>query len=76
VNLLYLPMIYLSGILIPLPNSLGWIERLSPAFHLNQLALSAIAAPSQGGPLDHLAVLAGVTSVSTMLAIRRLARVG
>lgn len=77
VNLLYLPMIYLSGFLIPMPKSMQWIERCSPAFHLHQLALRAIGAPSAGwSPLVHVAVLAAVTAVLTALAVRRLARVG
>jgi ABC-2 type transport system permease protein len=76
VNLLYLPMIYLSGFLFPLPKSLDWIERISPAYHLNQVALAAIGAPSQGSPAVHVAVLAGVTLVFGALAMRRLARVG
>lgn len=76
VNLLYLPMIYLSGFLIPLPKSLQWIALASPAFHLDQLALSAIGAPSQGATAVHIAVLVSVTLLPTVLAIRRLARVG
>jgi ABC-2 type transport system permease protein len=77
VNLLYLPMIYLSGFLIPMPKSMEWIERYSPAFHLHQLALRAIGAPNAGWqPLAHVAVLATVTAVLTALAVRRLARVG
>jgi ABC-2 type transport system permease protein len=80
VNLLYLPMIYLSGFLIPMPKSMEWIERWSPAFHLHQLALRAIGAmgpPNAGwNPLVHVAVLACVTVVLTWLAVRRLARVG
>jgi ABC-2 type transport system permease protein len=76
VNLFCLPMIYLSGFLIPLPKSMLWVESLSPAFHLDQLALGAIGAPSLGSPILHLAVLAGVTLALTGLAVRRLARVG
>jgi ABC-2 type transport system permease protein len=76
VNLFYLPMIYLSGFLIPLPKSMLWVESLSPAFHLDQLALGAVGAPNLGSPILHLAVLAGVTLTLTGLAIRRLARVG
>jgi ABC-2 type transport system permease protein len=76
VNLFYLPMIYLSGFLIPLPKSMLWVESLSPAFHLDQLALGAAGAPSLGSPVLHLAVLAGVTLALTGLAVRRLARVG
>jgi ABC-2 type transport system permease protein len=76
VNLLYLPMLYLSGFLFPLPKSLGWVEASSPAYHLHQLALRAIGSPSTGSALIHLAVLIAVTLLLTAFAIRRLARVG
>ncbi len=77
VNLLYLPMIYLSGFLIPMPKSMEWIERFSPAFHLHQLALRSIGAPNAGwSPLWHVGVLAYLTAILTVLAVRRLARVG
>jgi ABC-2 type transport system permease protein len=77
VNLAYLPMIYLSGFLIPMPKSMERIERFSPAFHLHQLALHAIGAPNAGWQaLVHVAVLACVTVLLTWLAVRRLARVG
>ena len=76
VNLFYLPMIYLSGILFPLPKSAEWISRLSPAYHLDQAALAAIGAPSQGVPAIHVAVLAAITISFTALAVRRLARHG
>jgi ABC-2 type transport system permease protein len=76
VNLLYLPMIYLSGFLIPLPKSMQWIEIASPAFHLDQLALAAIGAPGQGMVLVHFGFLAVVTLLLTALAVRRLSRIG
>ena len=76
VNLLYLPMIYLSGILFPLPKSAEWIAYLSPAYHLEQVALAAIWAPHSGAPVFHIAVLAAVTVVFTALAVRRLTRQG
>jgi ABC-2 type transport system permease protein len=76
VNLFYLPMIYLSGILFPLPASLKWIALLSPAYHLSQAARAAIGVPHEGSPLVHLAVLAGVTAVFAGMALRRLERVG
>jgi ABC-2 type transport system permease protein len=76
VNVLYLPMIYLSGFLFPLPTSMKWIERISPAYHLHQLALAAIGAPSEGALPVHAAILACVTVVLAALAVRRLARVG
>jgi len=89
VNLAYLPMMYLGGLFFPLPRSIQFIERASPAFHLDQLGLLASGTPSldqlalgvagassQGTPFTHVAVLAGVTLVFTLLAIRRLSRVG
>jgi ABC-2 type transport system permease protein len=76
VNLLYLPMIYLSGILFPLPKSAEWIAHLSPAYHLDQLALAAIWAPNSGNPWLHVAVLAAITVAFTALAVRRIARQG
>jgi ABC-2 type transport system permease protein len=75
-NLAYLPMIYLSGFLIPLPQSMMWIKLISPAYHLHQIALSAIQAPAEGSVGIHIAVLIGVTFVFTALAVRRIARVG
>jgi ABC-2 type transport system permease protein len=74
VNLLYLPMIYLSGILIPLPPSVKWIALFSPAYHLEQLALAAIWAPHEGVPALHTAFLAAVTLVFSAWALRRLKR--
>ena len=76
INLLYLAMIYLSSFLIPLPKSIEWIALASPAHYLDQLALSALGAPSQGTALTHTAVLVGVTVLPAAAAIRRLARVG
>jgi ABC-2 type transport system permease protein len=76
VNLMYLPMIYLSEILLPLPKSLHWVAVLSPAFHLSQASRAAIGAQNDGLVAVHWAVLAGVTVVCTALAVRRIARKG
>lgn len=76
VNLLYLPMIYLSGILFPMPKSAEWIERFSPAYHLDRIALAAMGAPGNDGVALHIAVLAAITVVCTAVAVRRLARHG
>ena len=75
-NLLYLAMIYLSGILLPMPKSMEAIALASPAYHLDQLAFRVLGAPSQGAVLVHVAVLAAVTLVLTAISVRRLARVG
>jgi ABC-2 type transport system permease protein len=76
VNVLYLPMIYLSNILIPLPKSMVWVSRISPAYHLEQLAIASLGAPSEGSVGLHIAVLAGITLAFSTFAIRRLSRVG
>jgi ABC-2 type transport system permease protein len=75
VNLLYLPMIYLSAILFPLPKSMYWFAAISPAYHLDQLAFASMGVASDGATAIHLLVLAGVTLAFTALALRRMARV-
>lgn len=74
VNLAYLPMIYLSGFLIPLPKSIEAIQLVSPAYHLDRLALWAAGAPGASAVTVHTAVLVGVTVVFGTLALRRLSR--
>jgi len=77
-NLVFLPQIWLSGLFIPLPDSLERWVILWPTFHLNQVTLAA------GGvekfqflpPAIAAAVLAGVTVLCGGFAIRRLARIG
>ena len=76
VNLVYLPMIYLSGLFIPLPEKIRFIALFSPAFHLNQLALSMAGVGSILTPLMHMAVLVGVTVLFAGLTVRRLSRIG
>lgn len=78
VNLIYLPMAFLSGLWFPLsimPKFLQAIAPVWPAYHLDQLALSAIGM-GQGGELGHVAVLVGFTAVFLYVAGRRLARHG
>lgn len=74
VNMVYLPMIYLSGLFFPLPGALRIVPVFSPAFHLNQAAQVALGFPSALGPNGmnmHIAMLAGVTVLFTMLTVRR-----
>jgi ABC-2 type transport system permease protein len=77
-NLIFLPMMWLSGIFIPLPEFLQpWVV-VWPAFHLDQLALG-LAGVEQFVfvPVELSgAVLVGITVVLGGLALRRLARVG
>ncbi len=77
-NLVFLPMIWLSGLFIPLPDALEKWVVIWPAFHLNQLALG-LAGVGQFTfipPAVALAALLGVTVICGGLAIHRLARIG
>ncbi|KAF1004332.1 MAG: putative multidrug ABC transporter permease YbhR [Luteibacter sp.] len=78
VNLVYLPMAFLSGLWFPLSVMPGFIQAIAPiwpAYHLDQLALSAVGL-GQGGVALHALVLVGFTAVFLTLAARRLRRHG
>jgi ABC-2 type transport system permease protein len=74
VNLIYIPLMYVSGLFFPVPTSIRWVALFSPAFHLNQLALHAAGTPSILGPSINVAALAGVTVLFAGLTVRRLTR--
>jgi ABC-2 type transport system permease protein len=76
VNLIYVPMMHVSGLFYPLPKFLRAMSPVWPTYHLQQLVLAALGMSSYGKTTIHLAVLAGVTVLLTALSIRRLARVG
>jgi ABC-2 type transport system permease protein len=76
VNLAYLPMVYLSGLFFPLPPSIQNVVLVSPAFHLNQLALQAAGLPRILPPAWHIAALVGVTVLFAGLAVRRVVKMG
>ncbi|MEO8742800.1 MAG: ABC transporter permease, partial [Lysobacteraceae bacterium] len=66
VNLIYLPMAFLSGLWMPLsmlPHMLTQIAPLWPAYHLSQLGLMSIAQMPSSGIFVHLLWLAGFTAV-------------
>ncbi|MFC4822446.1 ABC transporter permease [Dokdonella ginsengisoli] len=76
INLIYLPMSFLSGLWVPLmilPAVLREAAPLWPAYHLGQLAYAAVGQPSVGPVATHVAVLAAFTLVFLALARRRLA---
>jgi len=78
VNLVYLPMAFLSGLWLPLsmlPKALGAIAPIWPSTHLNALMQSA-AGMRTGGVAAHALALAGFTAVFLLLAARRLRRNG
>jgi ABC-2 type transport system permease protein len=76
VNLIYVPMMHISGLFYPLPKFLRTISPIWPTYHLQQLVFAALGISSYGKTTIHIAVLAGVTVLLTAFSIRRLARVG
>lgn len=76
VNLIYVPMMHVSGLFYPLPKVMRTIAPMWPSYHLQQLVLRALGSSSRGQAIVHAAVLAGVTVVLGLYAVRRLERVG
>jgi ABC-2 type transport system permease protein len=78
VNLVYLPMAFLSGLWFPLnllPAPIQAIAPFWPAYHLDQLALSAVGLGTSGVAV-HVLVLVAYTGIFLTLAARRLRRNG
>ncbi|HMN44552.1 MAG TPA: ABC transporter permease [Povalibacter sp.] len=77
-NVVYLVLLYFSGLFIPLPEGIRAVVMASPAFYLDQLALAGIGAQNFiiGSPLNHIAVLLGITVLFLGLTARRIERVG
>src|SRR5262245_15975987 len=78
VNVLYIVLLYLSGLWFPLPKSFAGVALASPAYHLHQLVLGAAGFPGSnaGSALTHVVVLLGAGILFTALAVRRFARAG
>lgn len=77
-NLVYLPMAFLSGLWLPLsmlPRTLQQIAPIWPSYHLNQLTQTAVGM-NNGPLLSHVLVLLGFTAGFLLLATRRLRRYG
>lgn len=75
VNILYLPMAFLSGLWLPLKLLPNWIAKLAPvwpSYHHSQIALKVIGMDAGGSVALHLGVLLGVTVLFFLLARRRL----
>ena len=67
INLIYLPMSFLSGLWIPIEQLPHWLQRLAPVFptyHLAQLFLGAFGYAQPGPALGHWLYLAGFTLVA------------
>lgn len=77
VNLVYLPMAFLSGLWVPLSMLPALLQKMAPAwpaYHLAQLALKGLGMDAGRPLLLHVAVLAAMTAVFFVLAQRRLMR--
>ena len=70
VNLIYLPMVFASGLWIPvyqLPSFLQTAAPYLPPYHHAQLALRTLGA-ARGAVWDHVAALVGFTAIFLLLA--------
>lgn len=77
VNLLYLPMSFLSGLWLPLsmlPAVFARIAPVWPSYHLGQIALKVVGRDAGGSLALHLGVLVVVAAAFLVLARARLAR--
>jgi ABC-2 type transport system permease protein len=78
INLIYLPMSFLSGLWFPLsmmPAPMCALAPIWPSYHLNLLAQSAIGF-DVGPRWPHVLVLLAMTAGFLLLAARRLRRLG
>lgn len=78
-NVLYLPMAFLSGLWLPLtmlPAIFGKLAMAWPAYHLGQIALKVVGHDSGHSMGLHIVVLAATTGVFFFLAQRRLSAAG
>jgi len=78
INLVYLPMAFLSGLWFPvtaLPKAVQMFAPLLPSYHLNALALDAVGI-FKVAALPHVLFLATFTALVSWIAARRLRRIG
>lgn len=77
-QLIYLPMSFMSGLWFPLPMLPKFLQQIAPiwpSYHLDMLALAAVGM-KQDALLPHVLVLLGVAAGFLLLAARRLRRNG
>lgn len=73
VNILYLPMAFLSGLWVPVQAFPGWLQDLAawlPPYHLARLALQVLGLVPGDDWLRHLAALVAYTLFFGWLALR------
>jgi ABC-2 type transport system permease protein len=74
VNLIYLPMSFLSGLWFPLNGLPNWIQKIAPiwpTWHLGQLAIHDIGVPMTWSVSAHVIWLAGFSVACLLIAARR-----
>src|SRR4029079_6310130 len=79
INIVYLPMAFLSGTFFPLESTgpvLAGMGPIWPSFHLTQLALDAVGQPHLGAAWSHVAALLGFTMLFFTIALTRLSSGG
>lgn len=76
VNLIFFPMLYLSGMFFPLPGILEPWARIWPTFYVNQMLWNALGVESNIDLIVCILVLLGITVLFTYMAARRFARKG
>ena len=76
INVIFFPMLYLSGLFFPLPKVLETWAVIWPTYHLNQVAAHIAGLQSGIDIRISIALLLGITVVCTTLAARRFTRVG
>ncbi|MFL6575883.1 MAG: ABC transporter permease [Povalibacter sp.] len=76
VNLIYFPMMYLSGMFFPLPKFLATWAVIWPTFYADQLVIAAAGGKSFMDSAMCIAVLTGIAVLFGGLAIRALVRKG
>ncbi|HET9032392.1 MAG TPA: ABC transporter permease [Dokdonella sp.] len=79
VNLIYLPMAFLSGLWLPLsmlPKFIGTLAPVWPSHHLVQIALKVVGRDTGGSLGMHVLVLIVITIAFFVLARRRLVEQG
>ena len=78
-NLIYLPMSFLSGLWVPLPMLPAALQHMAPAWpsaHLQALALGAVGLSKAANAWPHILVLGAYGVAFWWLAARRLRRYG
>jgi ABC-2 type transport system permease protein len=73
INLIYLPMSFLSGLWVPikfLPHFLQQLAAALPAYHLGQLALASVHMGNGGSLLAHVGYLALFSLICLYAAVR------